>query len=199
MKCIVQRINNLSPSKQNLFTAASLCMEALLRGIIQSPLHFKGSFKAGRPTHFSRHTIHFSASVACLFKINEPKKNQKKPNKKKKNNNNNNKKVLLRDRKRHTARRVASARYAALSRGGTPSQVGGVPHTRVRGYPSQVGGAPSQGGGRVPRSSIPGWGEGYPSHVLMVCVVGSTPSQHGGYPSQVLMWGGTWGIPSIQT
>ena len=34
-----------------------------------------------------------------------------------------NKKVLLRKRKRHTARRVASARYAALSNGG-----GGVPH-----------------------------------------------------------------------
>ena len=34
-----------------------------------------------------------------------------------------NKKVLLRERKRHNARRVASARYAALSNGG-----GGVPH-----------------------------------------------------------------------
>ena len=29
-----------------------------------------------------------------------------------------NKKVLLRERKSHTARRVASARYAALSNGG---------------------------------------------------------------------------------
>ena len=35
-----------------------------------------------------------------------------------------NKKVLLRERKRHTARRVASARYAALCNGG------GVPHLR---------------------------------------------------------------------
>ena len=34
------------------------------------------------------------------------------------------KKVLLRERKRHTARRVASARYAALCNGG------GVPHLR---------------------------------------------------------------------
>ena len=42
------------------------------------------------------------------------------------------KKVLLRERKRHTARRVASARYAALSRGDTPSQVRGVPHPKVR-------------------------------------------------------------------
>ena len=42
-----------------------------------------------------------------------------------------NKKVLLRERKRHTARRVASAHYAALSNGwgGTPSRPGwgGVP------------------------------------------------------------------------
>ena len=33
-----------------------------------------------------------------------------------------NKKVLLRERKRHTVRRVASARYAALSNGGYPIQ-----------------------------------------------------------------------------
>ena len=57
-----------------------------------------------------------------------------------------NKKVLLRERKRHTARRVASARYADLSRGGTPSHVRGVPrpmsgrggtpsHVRGGGYP----------------------------------------------------------------
>ena len=35
-----------------------------------------------------------------------------------------NKKVLLRERKKHTARRVASARYAALS----PNGGGGYPH-----------------------------------------------------------------------
>ena len=72
----------------------------------------------------------------------------------------NNKKVLLRERKRHTASRVASARYAALCNGGggypisgrggypvsglwlggTPSQVGGVPHLRSGGTPSQVWG-----------------------------------------------------------
>ena len=66
-----------------------------------------------------------------------------------------NKKVLLRERKRHTARHVASTRYAALSnpdlppppsrpgRGGTPSRLGqegrtpGIPHhpDLVRGYP----------------------------------------------------------------
>ena len=39
--------------------------------------------------------------------------------------------VLLRERKRHTARRVASARYAALFRGGYPIPGWG-------GYPGQV-------------------------------------------------------------
>ena len=58
-----------------------------------------------------------------------------------------NKKVLLRERKRHTARRVASARYAALCNGGggvNPSQVGGypVPCLGRGGTPSQVGGVP---------------------------------------------------------
>ena len=51
--------------------------------------------------------------------------------------NNNNKKVLLRERKRHTARRVASARNA----GGWGS--GGVPHLRSRGVPHPR----SEGGG----------------------------------------------------
>ena len=47
----------------------------------------------------------------------------------------NNKKVLLRERKRHTARRVASARYAALSHGG---RGGGYPiQPWVWGYPIQ--------------------------------------------------------------
>ena len=44
-----------------------------------------------------------------------------------------NKKVLLRERKRHTAHRVASARYATLS----PDGGGGVPHPDLwRVYPS---------------------------------------------------------------
>ena len=85
-----------------------------------------------------------------------------------------NKKVLLRERKRHTARRIASVRYAALScgggypiwgvaqpgldGGGTPSHVWGVPHNG--GYPGQVlmvGGVPQSGldGGEYP---IPGLG-----------------------------------------
>ena len=81
-----------------------------------------------------------------------------------------NKKVLLRERKRHTARRVASARYAAPSGGGTPSHSGGYPSHVLMvegGYPGQVlmwGGypppsRPSQGGTLGPPhcrvSSIP--------------------------------------------
>ena len=67
------------------------------------------------------------------------------------------KKVVLLERKRHTARRIASARYAG---GGTPcSHGGGVPH------PVMVGGIPSShGGGGVP-------------HPVMV---GGTSSSHGG-------------------
>ena len=47
-----------------------------------------------------------------------------------------NKKVLLRERKRHTARRVASARYAGV---GYPIQSwwGGTPSSHVGGYPIQ--------------------------------------------------------------
>ena len=44
------------------------------------------------------------------------------------------KKVLLRERKRHTSRRVASARYAALSNGG-----GGTPSSPARGVPPGMG------------------------------------------------------------
>ena len=63
-----------------------------------------------------------------------------------------NKKVLMRERKRHTARHVASARYATLSngwgRGGTPSSPGGrYPH-----HPDLVG------GGVPPNHPDLGWG-----------------------------------------
>ena len=67
-----------------------------------------------------------------------------------------NKKVLLRERKRHTARRVSSARYAG---GGTPSQVQGVPRPRSGGVP-----CPRFQGVSHPRSGgypVPGLG-GYP-------------------------------------
>ena len=94
----------------------------------------------------------------------------------------NNKKVLLRERKRHTARRVARARYADLSGGEYPVPCPG-------GYP-----VPCWGGGY----SIPCPG-GYPMPGL-----GHTPSQvRGGYP--ILGFGGypisgpppdlRWGTP----
>ena len=68
-----------------------------------------------------------------------------------------NKKVLLGERKRHTARRVASARYTGRGgtpsqvRGGYPSQVQGVSHPRSGGYPIPgLGGTPSQVQGGTP-------------------------------------------------
>ena len=66
-----------------------------------------------------------------------------------------NKKVLLRERKRHTARRVPSACCAALSNGRGPyPDMRGVPH------PVMVGDTPSSHGGGVPN---PVMVEGYPS------------------------------------
>ena len=86
-----------------------------------------------------------------------------------------NKKVLLRERKRHTARRVASTRYAALSNpdlvgGGTPSRPGqgGVPPTH---HPDLVGG----GTPGIPTPTIQTWS--------------------GGLPHPDLAWGGTLGTP----
>ena len=83
-------------------------------------------------------------------------------------------KVILRERKRHTTRRVASTRCAALS---NPDLVpgGGVPGPKFRGgTPCQVlGGTPSQ---------VKGRGKG-------------TPSQVQGVPHPDLVWGGTPGTP----
>ena len=69
-----------------------------------------------------------------------------------------NKKVLLCERKRHTARRVASARYAAPSPNGGR---GGVPHPvpdggRGEGYPiqSQMGGTPFPSAGGCPHLDL---------------------------------------------
>ena len=76
-------------------------------------------------------------------------------------NNTSNKKVLLRERKRHTARRIASTRCAALS---NPDLLGGgVPHPRSRGRGTPV---PDPGGLPCPRlggrgTPVPGPG-GYP-------------------------------------
>ena len=128
------------------------------------------------------------------------------------------KKVLLRERKRHTARRVASARYAALSPnlggGGYPIQSWtgepcklGYPHLSWPEtwpgwgvYPISGpgwGSTPSQirMGGGAPSS--PGWGRGYPHPDLGPDLDGGcTPSQvqDGGTPSQVRM-GGTPSSP----
>ena len=80
------------------------------------------------------------------------------------------KKVLLRERKRHTARRVASARYVALSNGGgdTPSSPGrgGTPPT-IQTWP---GGYPPHhpdlaGGGNPPPCPDLGWGTPPPVQV----------------------------------
>ena len=126
-----------------------------------------------------------------------------------------NKKVILRERKRHTTRRVASARYAALSngvphpvlaRGDTPSSPGqGVPHpvlggwgypipgSGVWGVPHPVlagGGTSSQvqvGEGGTPSS--PGWGDGTPS---------SSGQGRGAYP-RVKSLLGVPGVSPIQT
>ena len=74
-----------------------------------------------------------------------------------------NKKVLLRERKRHTTRRVASAAmlggvgYPVPGLGGYPIPgLGGVPHPR--GVPSpRSGGYPIPGPGGVPHPDL-GWG-----------------------------------------
>ena len=101
-----------------------------------------------------------------------------------------NKKVLLRERKRHTTRRVASARYAALCNGGegcTPSQVGGypiqglgggVPHLRCRGYPTSGLGTP-------PHHPDLGWG---------------TPRPEIGYPASKMVYlpDLRWGTPNLR-
>ena len=80
---------------------------------------------------------------------------------------NKNKKVLLRERKRHTACRVASARYAGGG-GVVPRPVMvGVPHPVMVGgvtHPVMVRGTPSShGGGGVP-PTIQTWPGGYPRY-----------------------------------
>ena len=77
-----------------------------------------------------------------------------------------NKKVLLRERKRHTDRRVTSTRYAAPAGG-----VGGTPG----GHPPYPGRVPPLWGGGVPWAGAP-------------LLEGCTPGRHppaGGYPGWV--------------
>ena len=80
-----------------------------------------------------------------------------------------NKKVLLRERKRHTARCVASARYAALSNGGG----GGTPF--------------SPGGGGYPRYPWPGLdgGGGTLDTPYHLDLVGVPPRPGMGYPPTI--------------
>ena len=119
-----------------------------------------------------------------------------------------NKKVLLRERKRHTTCRVASARYADLSggghtlskgwgEGGTLSHVqGGYPIPGLRGYPRYppatlgMGYPPGQTWDGVPPPARPGMG--YPPDLGW----GTPPARLGmGYPP-----GQTWdGVPPSQT
>ena len=93
------------------------------------------------------------------------------------------KKVLLRERKRHTARRVASTRYAALSGGGTQ---GTPPSTPGQGVPHQdlVG----EGYLGYPPPSRPG--QGYPGYLPP-----SRPGQGVPHPDLVAGWGVPWVPP----
>ena len=112
------------------------------------------------------------------------------------------KKVLLCERKRYTARRVASTRYAALS---NPDLVGGVsgvppnhhPDLVRRGvpHPYQVGGVPHPDLVRGVPPHHPDLGLGTPPDLRWV------PPQPGmGYPYPDLRWGTPhldlgWGTP----
>ena len=99
-----------------------------------------------------------------------------------------NKKVLLRERKRHTARRIATTRCAALSNpdlvwGGcgypVPGPGWGYPVSGLGGYPVPgPGGVPSPRSGGVPQSQV--WG-GTPSQVRGEPIpgLGDTPSRPG--------------------
>ena len=108
---------------------------------------------------------------------------------------NRNKKVLLRERKRHTARSVASARYAGA--GGTPSSHGaGVPHSVMvgGGYPIQSWWRDTTG---TPLPSRPG--RGTPPPTIKTWLRYPLPSKPGwGTPLPPSRLG--WGTPpTIQT
>ena len=116
-----------------------------------------------------------------------------------------NKKVLLRELKRHTARRIVSARYAGG--GGTLSPGRGYPISGLGGTPSQVQGVPHPRSGGYP---VPGWGgpcarsRGYPSRPGMGYPLGQTwdgvtPARPGmGYPPPDLGWGTPLARPGMR-
>ena len=135
-----------------------------------------------------------------------------------------NRKVLLRERKRHTTCRIASARYA--DGGGVPHPVlvGGVPHPVMVGglphpvmmverglpHPVMVGGSPRPGMGYPPTQTwdrVPShhsdleWSTPHPDLGW-----GTPPPRPGtGYPPTIQTWDGvppiqTWdGVPPIHT
>ena len=100
-------------------------------------------------------------------------------------------KVLLRERKRHTARRVSSARYAG---GGYPVPgPGGYPVPGLGGYPIPgLRGYPIPGPGEYP---IPGWGgtlsqvRGYPIQTWSGGYPRYPPDLRWGTPQPDLGWG----------
>ena len=83
------------------------------------------------------------------------------------------KKVLLRERKRHTDRRVASTRYAAPAGGGGGGYPGWAPHLDLDGWGGTLGGGPLPGG-------YPRWVPPPPGRTLGRC-----PPAGGRYPGQV--------------
>ena len=89
-----------------------------------------------------------------------------------------NKKVFLRERKRHIAHHVASARYAALS----PDGGGGVTRSR-----------PEHGG--YPIQSCVGWGGGVPPSSSGWGISLSTPGM--GVPPLVQTWEGVPPCPDL--
>ena len=160
-------------------------MRARAKTIIKNSKKYKRINDKNRPSH--------------------PKGKQQKSEKRSKN-----KKVLLREHKRHTARRVSSARYAGREGYLVPGPGRGVPGPRsgeggylvpgLGGYPDPGrGGVPSPRSGGVPhpRSGdypIPGLGR-YPIPGL-----GGTPSRPGqgggeGVPHPDLVRG--WGVPQV--
>ena len=107
------------------------------------------------------------------------------------------KKVLLLERKRHTARHVASARYTGGGGGGVPpiqSWWGGVP---IQTWPGKD--TPSSHGGGVPQvpPHHPDLARGVPHPVLVGSTLGTPhhPDLDGGTPHPDLARGYPWYLP----
>ena len=109
-----------------------------------------------------------------------------------------NKKVLLRERKRHTARRVASARYAALCNGGvdmgSPPDIGYPPEM---GYPWTWGTPPDLRWSTPPYPDLR-WGTP-PRNVNRQTPVKTVPSCHTTYAGGNYRIRFCWVLTDIQT